>query len=227
MRCKRGQIFILAAVIIVVLLILVTMTYNSYREEIALENFEELSHNYEIEAPKIINDAIEQGADEAVALQDFTEEFQDYAHDTDPNFGILYVFKDSVGNVHILNSLTDKRVEITYTEAGAGRDTKIALGSNSDTSSGEVCVGGFCTVAETKVTNFGEGFSKANFDSQDIENMFLSIKIGDLEPQNIEGTLFFMQSEQGFETDITETVDDGTGGWGTTTPIAKVKLYNY
>ena len=180
---KRGQIFLLAAIIIIAFLVIVTAMYNSYREEVALEDFAELSENYETEAPKVINKAIEKGEVgqlEAEALETFSQKFQDYAQQKDPNFGVMYVFKDSEGNVHIMNSLNNKVINVIFEEGQGGKETKISLLNYNEDVGGNICMDGLgvCTQATTTVSDFGEGFYKTNINGLP-DKLLLKLEIVD------------------------------------------------
>ena len=72
---KRGQFFIFVAIIVALLVFTLITKSNTIREEVTLQNFEQLSQNYLTESPKVINYAIYSVESPEVSLSSFTEEF--------------------------------------------------------------------------------------------------------------------------------------------------------
>jgi hypothetical protein len=177
---KRGQIFIMIALVLIIFIYLATTGYNSYSEIVALEEFEQLSENYETEAHKVANKAIYEGEDSAgqsKAIQDFTTEYKEFSNQIDPNFGMAYIYTDSFGVVHIFNTLTDKEITIEYLVEGAGtKQTKIFFGGDSKTQN-EVCVDQeeeICVKVESDLTDFGESFYSGTIENA--KNLFIQIE---------------------------------------------------
>lgn len=162
---KKGQFFLITAVIIIMSLFTVVAKYNTIRQQIALEDFQELSEQYTEERPKVINAAIFSGEPEAPAVEVFTEQFIDYAQETQPTFGVLSVFKDSTGDVHITNSLNNKRVTIHYVNSQGVAQTNLLFCNSGDAclTQGEVCTqileNRFCTTVGTEAGNYGTEFA--------------------------------------------------------------------
>ncbi|MFA4887719.1 MAG: hypothetical protein WC595_05885, partial [Candidatus Nanoarchaeia archaeon] len=85
------------------------------------------SDQYKEEQPKVINAAIYEGTDPAEDVLSFTEDYLQYARQREPTFGILYVYKDDQGNVHLVNTLNNAVLNIEFTDPVTGRDSEILL----------------------------------------------------------------------------------------------------
>lgn len=106
---KRGQIYILVALILaLVLYMLMTKTNLVYEQDIT-DDFETLSKNYDIEASKFMNSLLSEGDTNIITKFDkFTVDFTNYALNQNPDFGLIYVFdyEDENGdNLYIGNYL--------------------------------------------------------------------------------------------------------------------------
>ena len=55
---KKGQIYILAALILSIVVFSLSQTINKFQQEELEEDFEKLSDNYELESSKLINSLI-------------------------------------------------------------------------------------------------------------------------------------------------------------------------
>ena len=165
----------IAAVIIVALLAIVTATYNSFYVLTEIESFQEMAGNFGTEVPKVINYAIENKQNEAEAVETLMDNFNPYAHKIDPNFGIMYIFKDTNGTVHIMNSLNKKSIEIEFSEEYKGTKTKISLLPSDEKTEGDVCFEGICTKVSTEVSNFGTGFYSTNLKQEEINGAKMNI----------------------------------------------------
>lgn len=91
---KRGQIYILVALILaLVLYMLMTKTNIIYEHEI-IDDFETLSKNYDIEASKFMNTLLGSTTEKDVKndFDDFTKKFTDYAKNQNPDFSLIYIF---------------------------------------------------------------------------------------------------------------------------------------
>lgn len=105
---KRGQFFIIGAVILGIIILSITTTWNVIikgTEETAQKQFDLWCQNYEYEIFKISEHAIETNTkdNEANLILDFTNNFIDYVKNSDPNFGIIYIYGDN-NNIIIFNS---------------------------------------------------------------------------------------------------------------------------
>ncbi len=182
---KRGQMFVIAAVVVILLVWMVTTTYNSVHEEVALEDFNELSSNYQEERPKVINYAIDQGAEDGGAseLAEFTEEFVDYAQgSSQPNFGIFNIVKVGEDTYEIQNFLPEGRA---LKLIGSGlEDQLITLSFNEQTGANVgMDIGGqiFYNKVSTDVVNFDEGYASATFGNNQLVGGNLLLQISGID----------------------------------------------
>src|SRR3989338_3031554 len=111
---KRGQIFLIAAIIFVMSIYSVAIEYNTIKTYPGLEDYKDLSENYQKEYPKIINFALYNGSDPNAAIDNFTQAFLKDAKTKDPNFGVFYIYKDKDGNLHIVNTLNNKVIKLEF-----------------------------------------------------------------------------------------------------------------
>ena len=185
----------MAGIIIILVLYTLTINYNWIRETVDLEqlsNFEEKSENYNKESRKVVTLAVYDAPEYCVtdpnkaitdvncpagALFDFSNRFVDYAQQSDPNYGLIYVYKMPDGSVIVKNMLGGwlgdqaEKPQTLKIEAsrnfGAEKvpiDGDVLL-STQDTTTGtiDLNIGGmhYQTSVKTKVSNFGQGFSQA------------------------------------------------------------------
>jgi len=134
---KRGQFFIFVAIIVALLVFTLITKSNIIREEVTLQNFEQLSQNYLTESPKVINYAIYSVQSPETELSDFSDDFKKYAEKTDPNIGLVYVYNDPGNNKVVIKNLL-KEETITF---NIGSNSNL-LFSTSDTTTGNICTAG-------------------------------------------------------------------------------------
>ncbi|MEK6861773.1 MAG: hypothetical protein AABY07_07430, partial [Nanoarchaeota archaeon] len=104
---KRGQVYLLAALIIGFILFIVITPSNIVRELTIDDRFEELSKNFEIESAKFINYLIKEEKDVPSSFLNFTILFTSYSKTKNPDFGLIYAFiKDN--KLYIGNYLDDQ-----------------------------------------------------------------------------------------------------------------------
>ena len=89
---KRGQIYILAALIIVFVLYTLYKETNIVKESIIEDDFREISKNYELESSRFLNQLIQSNSDVRSSFINFTVLFTSYAKTKNPNFGLIYSF---------------------------------------------------------------------------------------------------------------------------------------
>ncbi len=183
---KKGQIFLIAAVIFVIALYSIIIPYNTIRTYSSLQDFKEIKDNYQNEFPKVINWARYNGIDPSSYLDQFTKDFLDEAKKQDPNFGLFYIFKDSEGNVHIVNSLNNKILNIEYSDPETGEKTSIKLSNSQQNVEGEICMNDLdCVDAETDLSNVDSGYYKFDIDNPP-ETIKVILKNEDGSEQGIE-----------------------------------------
>ena len=174
---KKGQVFIIAAIIFSIAIYSVVIPYNTIKEYPGPEDFNELSENYKAEYPKVFNYATyEEGVELGPKLDEFTNVFLGEARKKDPNFGVLYLYKDVTGNVHVVNTLNQKVLNIRLTQIGA-EELRITVPSSTTNAGGEICVEGIgtgCTTTNTNQGNFGSGFDNVE-DFQNVQQLCFEV----------------------------------------------------
>lgn len=90
---KRGQIYILAAILFGFVLFMLTSRMNYATEKSIEDDFKELSKNYAVEASKFMNSILGKN-DKYVAnkFAEFTEDFSRFANNQNPDFGLIFLF---------------------------------------------------------------------------------------------------------------------------------------
>ena len=156
---KKGQVFLLAAIIIGITLISVSIKYNTVVEYPLVTDYKEISDNYLTEAPKIINYARYNNFEEKDQLESFTKAYREQAIKKDPNFGIFYAFRDELGKVHLVNTLNNRVLTIVVRE-DCGLDNCPIIANQEIygkiSSDASVCLAGSgCVSTEIPVENFG------------------------------------------------------------------------
>ena len=157
---KRGQIYILAAIIVCMVAFLLVSKPNLIREQVLLQNFKGISSNYLTESPKVINEVLESGtpsedltstctSDPLLCeirskLSGFTRDFVDsYAKNQDPNIGLIYIYNDENGMI-IQNYLNNENVAFLGQSGG-----NVLLNYNQEVSGDIVFVGSGTNVGAT------------------------------------------------------------------------------
>lgn len=159
---KRGQIFLIAAIIFVIAIYSVVVSYNTVKTYPTSQDYNRLSANYKTEYPKVINFATYNGTNITQAIDNFTITFLQQAKNTDPNFGLFYMFKDSAGNLHIVNTLNNKLLTLQYTGVD-GNQVQLALLSKDTPIPGKLCIQGVsCVGANT----FAGSIDSAYYETQ-------------------------------------------------------------
>jgi hypothetical protein len=101
---KKGQIYILAALILSVVLFRLAATVNLASPNDIKDDFEKLSNNYESEGIALMNSVINNQGDVSDAFRRFTALFTAYSKTTNPRFGLIYAL-DYNDQLHIGNFL--------------------------------------------------------------------------------------------------------------------------
>lgn len=100
---KRGQVYVLAAIILSIIIYgMVSVTNKAVQESVA-SDFERISQNYALESAKLVN-SFEPGADILEAFQAFTVQFASYAKAQSPRFELISVL-DYENKLYIGNFL--------------------------------------------------------------------------------------------------------------------------
>ena len=173
---KRGQVFLLAAIIFSIAIYSVAIQYNSIIVYPNLEDFEDISENYQNEYPKVYNYAVYKGDNVAEKIDEFSADFVDEARKRDPNFGVFYAFQDVNGNVHIVNTLNDKVLTVKFKNDFNGSTTELKLLPSNTQSIGHICIGSLCGTASTNLDS--------SFYAKDYRGLPAKIEIVDQEGQS-------------------------------------------
>lgn len=112
---KKGQIYIIAAIILSAVIFAIVSVTNLARQEQFRGDFEKLSQNYEREGSRIINLAVKERTDATGRFGNFTYLFTSYSKTQNPKFGLVYVL-DHQGKVTIGNYLKESVAIDTGTE---------------------------------------------------------------------------------------------------------------
>ena len=92
---KRGQFYIIIALIIALALFGITYKVNEIQEPILFNDFNDVSQNYITESTKVVNDALKgEETDVKDRVDSFTVAFLDYAKQRSPDIGLLYIYSD-------------------------------------------------------------------------------------------------------------------------------------
>ncbi|MDD4878634.1 MAG: hypothetical protein PHO02_06410 [Candidatus Nanoarchaeia archaeon] len=103
---KRGQVYVLAAIIMSIIIYGMVTISNRVVQESVASDFERISSNYAMETAKLVNSVAGKG-DMLDAFKKFTVQFASYAKAQSPRFELISVF-DSNGVLYIGNFLKEK-----------------------------------------------------------------------------------------------------------------------
>jgi len=93
---KRGQLYILAVIVLAFVIYTLFTDTNIVKETIIADDFEQLASNYEIESAKFVNYLLSNNVDTPSQVEEyfktFTGTFTAYSKTKNPDFGLLYLF---------------------------------------------------------------------------------------------------------------------------------------
>ncbi len=187
MKGKRGQMFLVGAIIFVFALYTVVIPYNTVKTYPGLDDYKDLSENYQAEFPRVFNWALYRGENVDDSLSEFNTAFTDQARNVDPNFGVFYAFRDSNGNLRIVNNLNQKILLIDYTGEG-GQEYDIVLTSSNIRSDAEICIDGLsCIGTSADLGDYGRTYNEAEIENTaDVDRLIISDPVtGDEYPIDI------------------------------------------
>jgi hypothetical protein len=160
---KKGQIFLIAAIIFAVAIYSVAIEYNTLKEYPSLEDYKDISENYQNEYPKVVNYAVYSGQDVKTTLETFNTGFLKEAQKKDPNFGAFYAYKDTAGNIRIVNTLNNKVLNVNY-QGVDGNQVTLKLLSSNTAAPGEICVNGIgCSSTGSSVGDYDSSYYVKDF----------------------------------------------------------------
>ncbi len=92
MMDKRGQLYILTAIIFAFVIFVIITPANTVKRTVVDDNFEEIAKNFEVESAKFLNHLIETEQPIASVFLNFTLLFTSYARTKSPDYGLMYLF---------------------------------------------------------------------------------------------------------------------------------------
>ncbi len=187
---KRGQVFLVAGIILALVLFSVSVVYNNYEEKILLEDFPDLSENYEREATKVVNEALLSGSNPAevsTELDEFTSDYVDYARERDPNIGFVYVYWDRKEQNYIIRNYLKEGDPINFENNNGELDTIFPTTENALTDisieTGEFT---FKKTIPVKLNNFDEDYSGTTTDLIKMEIGGIFYPVDALNPERLQ-----------------------------------------
>jgi len=121
---KRGQIYLLAALIIAVSVFSIASIVNWVEYKQVGEGFEKLAQNYESESTKFVNSLFnEEISNDLIfdAFFEFTIKFSSYAKSQSPGFGLIHAFNGNETSIQIGNFF-DREVLIDFDDVINGNE---------------------------------------------------------------------------------------------------------
>lgn len=103
---KRGQVYLLAAIILGFVLFVLYSKTNIVMKTVIDDDFEALSKNYEIESAKFVNGLLKGDKEISNAFKNFTALFTSYSKTKNPDFGLIYAF-DYKNSLYVGNYLNE------------------------------------------------------------------------------------------------------------------------
>ncbi len=94
---KRGQFYLIAAIIIVLILYSLAVRVNVFQEQPRFTDFNRIAGNYINEVAGVVNHGVYtrlNSIDIQNLVSEFTQRFLQYARTRDPNIGLVYVYAD-------------------------------------------------------------------------------------------------------------------------------------
>jgi hypothetical protein len=152
---KRGQFFILGAMILMLALFVLVAKVNTYEEKILLEDFPELTSNYKEEAPRVINDALLNNENPTNSIEGFTESYIAYARTIDPNLGIVYAYKNPLNGEILIKNYGNKEINVANNDLYPTKEETL---NNINLDLGGT---NFKTTIPTKLNVYGKGYNEA------------------------------------------------------------------
>ncbi|MDP3917200.1 MAG: hypothetical protein Q8Q42_02835 [Nanoarchaeota archaeon] len=93
---KKGQVYILAVIVIGFLIFTIITPSNLLHQKIIDDDFQSLSRNYQVESAKLLNELLNKKIVDRQLIENtflnFTVSFTSYSKTKNPNFGLIYAF---------------------------------------------------------------------------------------------------------------------------------------
>ncbi len=221
MSGKRGQFYLVAAIIIILILYSLSTRVNVIREQPRFTDFNRIADNYLSEVTKIVNYGIyTKIADiQASLIAPFTANFIAYARTRDPNIGLVYVYGDNSKTV-IENHLPGDTI-VYYNSSDPDTDPLSGQIFTSDSESINevgVTIGGedFKHVVPVKLGSFSSNYyssTLASIDNLRIDVLGVPYLYDSGSTDNSFNVVFRTENEE-FGTSNVETCQySGSGAW--------------
>jgi len=148
---KRGQFYLIIAVIISLAIYGITYKVNTIQEPELWEDFNDVSENYLVESTYVVNLALRSQEDVQDKLDGFTRDYLDYAKKRDPDLNLLYIYSNGT-NISVQSYLDSASAVQEYTVIGGNQelvqDVTIRIGGKE-----------FIYKVPINSENFGEGWN--------------------------------------------------------------------
>ncbi len=184
---KKGQFFLVFALVAILLIFTIYAPYNTIKQSVVLEDFQDLNANYQQEVPKVINKATLDFSQTgnpndlpSKKVQEFTNTYTTYAQGKEPTFGVFYVIKDPDGSVKLVNFLPGgKTLKLSGTDL-SGKKVDLTLASGLDTADSKITLNiygaQFSNTVHTSLQSFGD-LNTQNLNN--LQRLTLEIDLGD------------------------------------------------
>jgi len=150
---KRGQFYLIIAIVIAVAAFAITSRPNEVKEAVLFEDFEDVTNNYITESQYVVNNALETESNVETSLDTFTIEYLKYARQRSPDLQLLYVYSNG-----------DQRKIYNYFDDSTPPSEDLPLGAQQElVQNVKILVGNkeFTHKVPVKAENFGSGWYSA------------------------------------------------------------------
>ncbi len=193
---KRAQLFLLASVIIVSVVISLGITTNQVIVNEEPEDFYDFSDEVKGEIGKVINYEIYSDFEDGVNLNEFVDLLSESIKDTDPGSEFIIIYGDNVTGINVINERDD--FIVVNGEKIKGKQEIIVS---------RICYAGSCEDIKTVVDDFdpeiGEGYISAEeIEGKDTIEIDVGEQIIEFPVSEYKRVLFIIQKEVGYESFI-------------------------
>ncbi len=118
---KKGQVYILVAIVLCVALFGIVSVVNRFEQDPMVDDFEEISENYKVESQRFINSVLNKGnTDIQDAFPVFTYAFTSYSKSKTPGYGLIYAlsFEDEEGKQILIGNFLSETIEVASVSGG-------------------------------------------------------------------------------------------------------------
>ncbi len=190
---KKAQLFLLAAIIIVAVVISLGITANQVIVNEEPEGFYDFSYEVKKEIGEVINYEIYSGFDDNADLDKFVDLLSESIKDTDPGSEFVIIYGNNISGIKVINERDDPIVV-------EGEDIE----GNQGIIVSRICYAGSCDAIETIVDDFNPETGKGDISAEELKGKD-AIQI-DVDEQIIEfpisehkKVLFIIQKDVGDE----------------------------